>query len=110
MTWQHSTLASGRWQTLSLAEQLGNIGSEVSRTKNWQNKNPATAAKASERALELLDLTINDKRWYTGLKELTRLREIFCDTIFNEGQEYQSSLTDLEKYFFPFTLLARSKF
>jgi hypothetical protein len=27
----HQTLAAGRWFTLTLAEQLGNIGSEVSR-------------------------------------------------------------------------------
>ena len=28
---QHQSLAEGRWFTLSLAEQLANIGSEVSR-------------------------------------------------------------------------------
>ncbi len=31
MTVQHRDLAAGRWWELSLAEQLGNVGSEVSR-------------------------------------------------------------------------------
>ena len=34
----HKELASGKWRTLSLAEQMGNIGSEVSRARRWQGK------------------------------------------------------------------------
>ena len=34
----HKELASGGWSRFSLAEQLGNIGSEVSRADNWQAK------------------------------------------------------------------------
>jgi hypothetical protein len=30
---RHRELAAGRWQTLSLAEQLGNVGSEVGRMR-----------------------------------------------------------------------------
>jgi hypothetical protein len=28
---QHQTLSAGRWQSLTLVEQLGNVGSEVGR-------------------------------------------------------------------------------
>ena len=36
---QHKELANGRWSELSLSKQLSNIGSEVSRTIKWQEKN-----------------------------------------------------------------------
>ena len=33
--YQHSELAAGRWAMMSLAEQMLNIGSEVSRANRW---------------------------------------------------------------------------
>lgn len=97
-----------RWQKMSLAEQMGNIGSEVSRALKWQGKNPAYFKNAIFRALELLDLTISDKRWLAGIKEITRVKEILCDTAFGENQ-YQTSLEDLDRYFTQFALVARAK-
>ena len=41
MTAQHPELAAGRWQTLSLMEQLANVGSEVERALNWAAKGNA---------------------------------------------------------------------
>jgi len=38
INYQHSELASGRWASMSLAEQMLNIGSEVSRANRWQSK------------------------------------------------------------------------
>jgi len=35
---QHKELAEGRWKDLSLCEQMANIGSEVSRTIKWKEK------------------------------------------------------------------------
>ena len=104
---KHQSLASGRWFELSLAEQLGNIGSEVSRAikargdrKRFEN--------AVVRALELFDLTLCDIRWRTRLKEITRAREVFCDTALGNC-EYGTSLEDLDKYFYYFALAARLK-
>jgi hypothetical protein len=37
---QHRELAAGRWWELSIAEQLGNIGSEVSRAVRWTGRHP----------------------------------------------------------------------
>lgn len=103
---QHQSLAAGRWSTFSLAEQLGNIGSEVNRAirargdeKRFEN--------AVLRGFELFDLTIGDIRWRKRLKELTRARELFCDAVLG-GTEYGTSLEDLDKYFYYFALAARA--
>ena len=76
MSHQHANLAAGRWQTLSLVEQLANVGSDVARAHRWQVKDPQLCEKAFVRALELLDLTIGDVRWKGRRKELTRVREL----------------------------------
>ncbi len=94
----HKDLAAGRWFEFSLAEQLGNIGSEVSRARNSQNTNPKRFEQAVDRALELFYLTLSDRRWIGRLREIGRAREVFCDAI-SGGKEYNSNLSDLEKYF-----------
>ena len=71
--WQHRDLASGRWHDMSLAEQFGNIGSEISRAIKWSARNPDTARSALYRALELIDLTLDDPR---HRRSAPRLREI----------------------------------
>ena len=98
----HKELASGRWSNFSLAEQLSNIGSEVNRASKWQGKDENIFWGAVERALELFDLTLMDSRWKGRLREIARVREIFCDAVFGE-KEYGTSLEDLEPYFFSFT-------
>ena len=104
----HKELASGRWVKLSLAEQMANIGSEVSRAHRWQGKDENIFWSAVERALELFDLTLEDQRWRGRLKEIARVREIFCDAVLG-GKEYYISLKDLERYFLPFTIFVRRK-
>lgn len=106
MVIQHKNLAAGRWQQLSLMEQLGNIGSEISRALNWRDKDQKSYENAIDRALELLDLTISDPRWQNRLKEIVRTRELLCDAILG-GKEYKTSLSDLDRYFFHFALAAR---
>lgn len=108
MTFQHKTLAEGRWKEFSLLEQLGNIGSEVSRAIRWRGKDEKLYQDASWRALELMDLTLEDPRWQKRLKELARAREVLCDAIFG-GKEYGTKLEDLNRYFFLFALAARAK-
>jgi len=56
----HRDLAAGGREALSLAEQLGNIGSEISRAERWKTRNPEISRAAFFRALELLDLTLDD--------------------------------------------------
>lgn len=96
-----------RWQGFSLAEQLGNIGSEISRARHWEESlDYINREKALERALELLDLTVADKRWQSRLRELTRLREIIDDLI-AKTKIYNISLKDLEKFCLGFAMVAR---
>ena len=93
---------------MPLADQLGNIGSEVGRALHWQGKDDELFRGAVERALELFDLTISDSRWAGRLREIARAREVFCDAVYG-GKEYGSSLKDLDRYFFQFALAARRK-
>lgn len=103
----HKNLAQNRWFFLSLFEQLGNIGSEVGRAMRWQGKNEVSFNNAVERALELFDLTLTDKRWKGRLREIARAREVFCDAVYG-GTLYKSSLQDLVRYFDHFAIAARN--
>jgi len=107
MLTQHASLAAGRWSTLSLLEQLGNVGSEVGRAARWQNKDKGRFEGAFARALELLDLTIADARWQGRCKELLRARELLGDS-YCGGNAYQTTFADLERYFSFFAYAARS--
>jgi len=107
MSYQHESLASGRWQTLTLAEQMGNIGSEISRARRAKGESKKVEL-AITRALELIDLTLQDSRWKRRLKEIARVREVICDTVFGERQ-FRSTLEELDRYFYHFALSARVK-
>lgn len=103
MSIQHSSLAAGRWQTLSLAAQMANIGSEVERALNWRNKNNAEYSRlAVLRALELLNLTIADPRNRRRLKEITRVREALLDYFLGDN-EFQSTEKSWRGYFYGFS-------
>lgn len=103
----HETLAAGRWQTFSLAEQLGNIGSEVSRALNWRVKQDAEKSfTALARGLELFDLTLDDPRWRGRRKELARSREVVCDFLVGDNA-YGSTPKTLLAYFDAFAIAAR---
>ena len=107
--WQHRDLASGRWHDMSLAEQFGNIGSEISRAIKWSARNPDTARSAFYRALELIDLTLDDPRHRRSaprLREIARTREVVVD-FFSGPNEYGSTSASLLKYFDQFALSAR---
>ena len=104
---QHRDLAAGRWGDLSLFEQLGNVGSEVSRAIRWRSRNPERARAAFYRALELLDLTLADPRHSRPrLREIARTREVVVD-FFDGRNEYHSTGPSLQKYFDAFVLAAR---
>jgi hypothetical protein len=103
----HRDLAGGRWQQLSLVEQLANVGSEVGRMVRWRDRDERLMTKAFERALELLDLTLADPRWRDRLREIARARELLCDAAAG-GREYGTTLEDLDRYFLAFAVAARN--
>jgi len=107
MNYQHAALAGGKWQKMSFAEQMSNVGSEVNRAILWREKNNlGYSKKAFERSLELLTLTIADLKNKKRLKELTRLYEILVDD-FSYNNEYGSTNKSWQNYFLSFNYLAR---
>ncbi len=71
---------------MSIVEQLANIGGEIGRAVKWRQKNnPAYSGKAAERALELIDFTLDDPKNIKRLREIARLREAAADYFFGDN-------------------------
>ena len=106
---QHKHLQNGRWVDLTLVEQMANIGSEVIRAIKWKKKqNSEYSEMAFIRALELIDLTIADRKNRNRLKEILRFREFWVDYIVGEN-DYKLTDEFCEKYFYAFNYAARLK-
>jgi len=97
-----------KWEKLTFFEQMGNVGSEVSRALTWRNKNEIDFKAAFNRAMELLWLTINwaQKNDPVKLRELTRAYEALGDFFVGENQ-YQTSIKFWKDYFLAFGIAAR---
>ena len=90
-----------KWARLSLAEQMGNIGSEVGRAIKSRD-NPERRDGAIERALDLFSATAE---CYSGLRlrEILRARDEFLRLFFDDSADYDG----VERYFYHFALAAR---
>ena len=107
---QHKDLAEGRWSKLPFMEQMANIGSEVEQALHWQAKQNADySQKAYERALELVDLTLDCGISPTRLKELARVREAVVD-YFSGKNQFMSTESSWRKYFSCFTYAVRRNY
>lgn len=96
----HRSLAAGRWQELTLGEQLANIGSEVSRALRARAAGKRERADAAlDRALELFDLTLADERWQGRRREIARAREAVVSHFLSANEDGDESL---DGYFLPF--------
>ncbi len=105
----HSDLAAGRWHSMSLMDQLGNAGSEVSRALSARESgNEARERSALRRFLELMDLTIADARRRGRRRELCRAREVVCDYFVGDNV-YGSTPESLDRYFLAFAKAARRR-
>ena len=97
--YQHKGLAAGRWAEMTLAEQMLNIGSEVSRANRWRSKgNETQCHRAADRALELLSLTIDAQRGKHDLGEFCRLYETMADYYYGDNI-YETDPDKLQRYF-----------
>jgi hypothetical protein len=93
-----------RWHGLTLAQQLGNIGSELARARHWETAGDREQREAALfRALELVDLTLDDPRRRRGCKEIARLREVIGDWYAGSGT-YDVSPEELQDYCTSFAL------
>lgn len=103
----HNGLTMEQWRSLSLCEQLGNIGSEVGRALSARKQqNTVREEGALDRAMELFDFTIGDPKHHGHRRELCRAREVVCDYFFG-GNEYGSTPENLDRYFMAYALAAR---
>jgi len=92
------------WFGQSVSYQLANVGSEISRTINWLRKDREDYAEISFfRALELVDLTVEDPKNRQRLKEILRVREGLV-----EAKLSNKLTSDWLKYFDTFALAARN--
>jgi hypothetical protein len=103
----HADLAAGRWKTLTLVEQLANIGSEVDRAIRAHEASRADRRDAALcRGLELFDLTAADERWRGARRrEVLRAREVFCGLFYDDAPRGDSA--SLSRYFLHFAIAAR---
>jgi hypothetical protein len=109
MNFIHKELAAGGWLKLTFHEQMANIGSDVIRAIKWRDKGREDyASAASDRALELLWLTIDDPRNHTRgrLRELCRLYENLADFLYCDN-EFRTDPQKLINYFLAFNYAAR---
>lgn len=106
----HSEAAREDWLTRPITYQMGNIGSEVSRSLKWIAKgNQARADKAIDRALELFDFTVeaNTKNHFR-LTEVLKARDEFCDYFFNNNS-YHTDPIRMQKYYDGFVMMDQLK-
>lgn len=89
-----------KWQSLTIFEQMGNIGSEVGRAFSAKQRgDQASMLAARDRGLDLLDATAEQ----LAREKSPRLREVL------RAREQFSELEDptLESYFMNFAIVAR---
>ncbi len=106
----HKGLSLERWFKFSLMEQLANVGTDVARALAWRKKNDLENSRlAFERSLELLDLTIEDKKNRgRRLREILRVREAWVD-FFMFNNDYGTSEEFWKNYFYNFNYAAALK-
>lgn len=94
-----------KWLKMSFGEQMGNIGSEVFRIIGREKAGDEKSKKDSLwRVLELIDLTIKDKKLKNKRPEVLRLREVLCDLFLNNNS-YNTSVEYIKNYFIQLALI-----
>lgn len=104
----HSDDLRQNWKNYSFAYQMGNIGSEVSRSVKWTKKGDKKRADvAIDRALELFDFTIESNvKNHDHLIEILKAREEFCDYFFG-GNSWHTDPAKMQKYYDDFAMMFR---
>lgn len=94
-----------RWQSWSLFDQMGNIGSEVGRALKAKKSGDTKSAQAAfYRGLDLIDATAEGliAKRSPRVKEVLRAREVFAESVMTDNVD-----DTLEKYFMEFAIAAR---
>lgn len=93
-----------KFEDRDIYQQMGNIGSEVSRALKWKNIDITKAEGAKNRAIQLIDLAICDTKNNVRIKEFELIKKEFLSSYSkNEDQKVW------EKFFYPYSLMANKK-
>lgn len=103
----HKGAAAGTWFLLSFDEQMGNIGAEVGSVVRWKGQDARYFEGAVQRALELFTLTLQDERWGERLRDVIRMRDVFCNAVGDDSNQGKLILEELDKELFTYALAAR---
>lgn len=107
MSAQHKDLAAGRWSRLPFVEQMANVGSEVGRALDRRARgDDPSSRRALERALELIDLTLESAATWPRRKEVARAREVLLDC-FSGGNRHSTTEESWQRYFHQFAVASR---
>lgn len=75
----HTHLTPEKWSSFSRDQQILMIANELNRAKNWgEKKDFNKVSSCYERALELIDLTVDCSTNTTFTRELLRYRELLA--------------------------------
>jgi hypothetical protein len=87
-----------RWERLSFSQQMGNIASELARAIRFEKGDDIKHLEAAQwRLLELVDLTIEDKKNISRLREICRFKEILGNW-YCKANEYLVDPAALKQY------------
>ncbi len=88
-----------KWYEMSVEEQISNIGSEVNRAINWENKgNIERSRNFCNKAKELLQLSMEDPKNRHRMGEFFNAICELDDRFFGENK-YQTTDEVLRKYY-----------
>lgn len=68
-------MTAERWRTFSKSEQLLALGAEFERARVWEKESREGFVGALERALVLIDLSLDDPKWKGDTLQLFALRD-----------------------------------
>lgn len=102
--------ALAKWHSLTLAEQMGNVGSEFERSvRAKHNHRLDRFERAFARMMELFDATVADPRWRGHRRrELARVREEVRELLCQGGRP-AGSIEGMSRYFLAFATEARTR-
>jgi len=90
---QHTHLTSDKWKTFSTDKQILMIANEMNRAKNWiEKKDFEKVSNCYERALELVDLTVECSRNNNFISELLRYRELLAFAYIQNRHVFDNAL------------------
>ena len=89
----HTGLTSDKWKLFGIDKQILMIANEINRAKNWiEKKDFEKVSHCYERAIELVDLTVECSKNTNFTRELLRYREQLALAYIHNGRVFDNAL------------------